>query len=375
MNILIAPNAFKHSLDAFAAAQAIAEGLEQSKLDCHCTLFPVGDGGDGTASLIIQKFKGEIIKVKVQDALGRVIDSSFGLIDDGHTAIIEMADAAGIRLLKKGELDPLVASSFGTGQMIKYALDKGVKKIIIGMGGSATVDGGTGILSALGIRFLNAAGDVLTVPNELQQLDSLDISGLDKRINDCEIIVLCDVNNLLLGKEGSAAVFGPQKGASAADVIKLDAMLGKLAAVVLKKNGRNMATVGHGGTAGGAAAGLYGLINAKLVNGAAHFLEVTGFQEALQKADLVFTGEGSLDEQTLQGKAPFAVADAAKRRHLPVIGLAGKIPIAPVGNMERYFDMLLAIGNEPADIASALKDTQHNLIRTAKQIGNLLAVN
>lgn len=202
-----------------------------------------------------------------------------------------------------------------------------------------------------------------------------DVSGLDKRVQDCEIVVLCDVNNRLLGKEGSAAVFGPQKGASTADVIKLDAMLGKLAAIVSKKNGRNIATVEHGGTAGGAAAGLYGLINARLVSGAAHFLEITGFYKALQKADLVFTGEGSIDEQTLQGKAPFAVADAAQKRRVPVIGLAGKIPLAPVEAMGKYFTMLLAIGNEPAEITTALRHTHDNLVRTAKQIGNLLATN
>lgn len=373
MNILIAPNAFKHSLDGMAVAEAIAEGLKQSKLDCNCTLFPVGDGGDGTGSLIVQKFKGERNNVKVHDALGREINSSFGLIDNGRTAIIEMADAAGIRLLKKDELNPLVASSYGTGEMIRQALDKGARKIIIGMGGSATVDGGTGILSALGIRFLNAEGKTLTVPGELEQLESIDVSGLDQRVLDSEVIVLCDVNNRLLGKEGSAAVFGPQKGASTADVIKLDVMLGKLAAVALKQNGRTIATVEHGGTAGGAAAGLYGLINAKLVNGAAHFLEITGFQEALQIADLVFTGEGSIDEQTLQGKAPFAVADAAKKEHLPVIGLAGKVPLVPVKELEEYFDILLAIGNEPADLTDALKNTHHNLVRTARQIGNLLA--
>lgn len=372
MQILIAPNAFKHSLDAQAVAEAIAQGLEGSRLECACQLFPVGDGGDGTGSLIIKKFNGELVHIQVHDALGREISASFGLIDNGRTAVIEMADAAGIRLLKKEELNPLLANTIGTGEMMRQALDRGVRKMIIGMGGSATVDGGTGILQALGIRFLDAAGKPLTVPAELGQLDVIDTSKLDKRVFDCEIIVLCDVDNQLLGQEGSAAVFGPQKGASASDVVKLDRLLEKLSDVALKQTGRNMAAVKHGGTAGGAAAGLYALLDAKLVSGAAHFLEVTGFNEALQKADLVFTGEGSIDEQTLQGKAPFAVASAAKQKNIPVIGLAGRVPLTYPKELGAYFDMLLAIGNEPSELNIALSNTHDNLVRTAKQIGNLL---
>ena len=163
MNILIAPNAFKHSLDALAAARAIAQGLEQSKLTCTCQLFPVGDGGDGTGSLIVQQLNGELVSAKVHDALGREITAQFGLIDNGKTAVIEMADAAGIRLLKKEELNPLIANTIGTGEMIKQALDKGARKIVIGMGGSATVDGGIGILIALGTRFLDDDNKTITL--------------------------------------------------------------------------------------------------------------------------------------------------------------------------------------------------------------------
>jgi len=374
MNILIAPNAFKHSLDAPAVAGAIALGFEQSKLDCTCQLFPVGDGGDGTGSLIIKKLKGELVETSVHDALGRQITAQFGLIDNGNTAVIEMADAAGIRLLKKEELNPLIANTTGTGEMIKHALDKGARKIIIGMGGSATVDGGTGILMALGIRFLNSNNEPITSPAELTELNTINLSGLDKRVAGCEITVLCDVDNLLLGKEGAAAVFGPQKGASPEDVEVLDAALKKLAGVTLTQTGIDIAAVKHGGTAGGAAAGLYGLLQAKLVSGGTYFLELTGFNASLQNARIVITGEGSIDEQTLQGKAPFAVACAAKQKGLPVIGLAGKVPLVNSEELSRYFDMLLAIGNEPGDLDTALSHTRDNLVRTAKQIGNLLAL-
>ena len=376
MNILIAPNAFKHSLTAAETALAIREGFMQSQLDCNCECFPIGDGGDGTGELIIKKCDGQIVNTKAHDALGREISAPFGIIHEGKTAVIEMADASGIRLLKREELNPLIATSFGTGEQVKAALDKGVKKIIVGMGGSATVDGGSGILKALGIRFLNKYKEELTrLPESLTELDSIDVSQIDKRILNCEVIVLCDVDNLLLGAKGAAAMFGPQKGASADDVKKLDAALGKLAQVAFEQTGRDMAEIKYGGTAGGAAAGLYALLNAQLVNGIEYFLELTNFEASLKKADLVVTGEGSIDEQTLQGKGPFGVAYRAKLNGLPVIGLAGKVPVEPDENLQKFFDVLLAIGHQPCDLSVALAATANNLKRIAFQLGNLLAIN
>lgn len=376
MNILIAPNAFKNSLDAQSVAEAIALGLQQSKLDCQCQLFPVGDGGDGTGALLIKHLHGIIIKADIHDALGREITASFGLVDNGLTAIIEMANASGIRLLDPTELNPMKANTVGTGELIKVALGKGVTKIIIGMGGSATVDGGIGILSALGVRFLDVDRQELQpIPAALEAMESVDLSGLDKRALAREIVILCDVDNKLLRDAGVAAVFGPQKGATPGDVIKLNAMLTKFAAIALQQTGKDMTTIKHSGTAGGAAAGLYAFLNADLVSGANSFLELTGFNNALQNIDLVITGEGSIDEQTLQGKAPAAVAALAKRKNIKVIGLAGKIPPAPSTALNQYFDRLYTINNEPTDLATALKNTQDNLIRTAKEIGDSLAVN
>lgn len=375
MHILISPNAFKHSLNAEQAAVAIRTGLLQSKLHCTCECFPIGDGGDGTAELIIKKCGGQVIYATVSDPFNRKINASFGLIDDGKTAVIEMANASGIRLLSGEELNPLRASSFGTGEQIKMALDKGARKIIIGMGGSATVDGGVGILKALGIRFFDEADNELTnLPENLINLSSVDVSNLDKRIAESTVIVLCDVDNLLLGEQGAATVFGPQKGASPEGVKKLDAALTKLAEVAFKLTGKNMSLIKSGGTAGGAAAGLFAYLNAELVNGIDYFLQLTNFDNAMQKTDLVITGEGSIDEQTLQGKGPFGVASRAKLKGLPVIAFAGKVPLHKNEMLQKYFDVLLPIGHQPSNLPEALVETENNLTRTAAALGDLLAL-
>lgn len=374
-HILIAPNAFKNSLNASDAAAAIRQGLLNSKLDCTCECFPIGDGGDGTGELIMKKCDGISFPKEVKDPLGRTIIASYGLINNNSSCIIEMANASGIRLLKTEELDPLHATSYGTGQLIKAALDKGMNKIIIGMGGSATVDGGCGILQALGIRFLDAVQNELQgLPESLVDLAVIDLSSLDQRILDCDITVLCDVDNRLLGENGSAVVFGPQKGASAEAVKKLEAALTNFAKITLEQTGIDMAALPCGGTAGGAAAGLHSFIKANLVNGIDYFLDLTGFDNAVQKADIVITGEGSIDEQTLQGKGPFGVASRAKRIGKPVIGIAGKVPLEKSVELDKYFDVLLAIGNEPADLKTALAATSDNLTRTSREIGNLLSI-
>lgn len=376
MHILISPNAFKNSLNAEEAAAAIEKGLMQSNLKCTCECFPIGDGGDGTGDLIIKKCGGTLVTEEVRDPLGRTVPASFGLIDSGKTAIIEMANASGLRLLQTAELNPLIATSYGTGEQIRIAMNMGATKIVIGMGGSATVDGGIGILTALGVRFLDSEGKELSdMPESLTQLASVDTSKLDSRMNDCEVIVLCDVDNFLLGDQGSAAVFGPQKGASAYAVAKLDASLKQLAGITLQQTGKDIAAIKYGGTAGGAAAGLYAFLNAKLVNGIDYFLQLTEFDKSLETADLIITGEGSIDEQTLQGKGPFGVAFKAKLKGLPVIALAGKVPLVKDRNLQEYFDVLLPIGHQPFDLATAMKCTTDNLIRTSWEIGNLLSLN
>lgn len=373
MHILVAPNAFKHSLEAEEVAEAIALGLEQSRLPCRVTRFPIGDGGDGTCKLIQAKVNGQSVEHTVHDPLGREIMASYSLIDDGDTAVIEMADASGIRLLKDHERDPMRTSSVGTGQLIGHALSQSVKRIIIGMGGSATVDGACGILHALGARFLSATGEVLSpYPKELAKLEDIDLSGLDDRLSTCQITILCDVSNKLLGSEGAAAVFGPQKGATAEQVKELDSFLTKLSRVVANKTGKDMQSIISGGAAGGAAAGMFALADAELVNGIDFFLTITGFHQLLEDVDLVITGEGSLDDQTLGGKGPFGVAMLAKQKGIPVVALAGKIPLQLGNQLQEVFDVVLPIGNEPASLQDAFNSTAGNLQRTATAVGNLI---
>lgn len=375
MHILIAPNAFKNSLDARQVADAIQQGLLISKLECTSECFPIADGGDGTGSLIIESCNGMVIVKEVHDPLGRKIKASFGLIDNGKTGVIEMANASGLRLLQKDELNPLKASSYGTGELIKFALDEGVNKIVIAMGGSATVDGGCGILRALGIVFLDDQGESLpAIPESLSNMAKIDASGLDPRISSCEIVILCDVNNQLLGPEGAASVFGPQKGATDEDVNFLEDFLENFARVSAAQSKGNMGYIKYGGAAGGATAGLHTWLDAKLVNGIENFLSLTNFDDALNRSDLLITGEGSIDKQTLQGKGPYGVAVKAKSKSIPVIGLAGKIPLEPDEELNKYFDVLLSINNEPADITTAMENTERNLIRMGEIIGDLVSL-
>jgi len=373
MHILIAPNAFKNSLAAAKVAEAIDNGLQQSKLSCTTTCFPVADGGDGTADLLINYLGGQLIHTIVNDPLKRKITSSFGWIGKDKTAIIELAAASGLRLLKADEYGPLNTTTYGTGELMTEALNRGAAKIILCIGGSATVDGGTGILKAVGIKFLDAEGNELdNLPASLSLLAEIDITRLDKRIANTEIIILCDVENPLLGSKGAAAIFGPQKGASGKDVQLLEAGLTKFRDVVLSKTGKDLAVIKHGGAAGGVAASLHAFLNACLVNGIDYFLDVTEFEKELKKADVVITGEGCIDEQTLQGKGPLGVARRAKEFSLPVIGIAGRVEVSPGQSYKQYFDQLISINENQDDLAGAIKNTYMNLEKTAVQLGDLL---
>lgn len=375
MRILIAPNSFKNSLDADDVAAAIREGLEESYLKATCELFPVADGGDGTATLLMQHLNARPVEAIVQGPKAEEVKAQYGWLPSTSTAIIEMAAASGLRLIPVDERDPLHCTSNGTGELIAHALDLGASSILLCIGGSATVDGGSGILQALGFRFLDKNdNELLFMPERLQKLAYIDDSKAHIRLRECSIIILCDVNNRLLGEQGAARIFGPQKGADKEAVEKLEAALQQFRDVVLKQTGKDMAALEHGGAAGGTAAGLAALLNAELRNGTDEFLEMTNFNKALQAADLVITGEGSLDEQTLHGKAPYGVAVRARALNIPVIGLAGRVPLMKEPVMEPYFDAIFPIGNEPAELEQAFRHTKLNLIRTANQLGNLLAL-
>jgi len=375
MYIVIAPNAFKGSISAKETASLIAAGFRQSHLSCQLKLVPIADGGDGTSALVAQWMDSMPVVAQVHDPLGRKINAIFRWIADEKTAIIEMSDASGLRLLKKDELNILQFNTKGTGELILAALEKGAEKLILGVGGSATVDGATGLLSSLGIRFLNDEGnEIIELPLGLMQLKSIDTSGLDPRFKACEVVVLCDVQNTLLGKNGAAAIFGPQKGADEKDVIVLEECMKRLNEVTEKALNIEMASLIYGGSSGGVAAGLAAFVNAELVSGIEFFLDVIDFDQVLQKADLVITAEGSLDNQTLAGKGPYGVARRAKNKKIPVIGLAGQVPLKIGSKMHKYFDVLLSIGHSPSSIQESIDNTAADIKRTSCELGNLLAL-
>jgi glycerate 2-kinase len=374
MHILIAPNAFKNSLSAPDAVEAIRDGLLNSGLTGSIQCFPVGDGGDGTASLIVQRLGGSFIDVQANDPLGRKINTSVGFVDEGKTAVIEMASISGLKLLKQKEFDPLHSTSFGCGELIRLALDHGVRKIILGIGGSATIDGGCGALQAMGARFLDRSKNELTLlPESLIDLDTIDLSGIDKRIFDTEFIILCDVDNFLLGEKGAAAVFGPQKGATAQDIILLEMALGKWRDVSFIQTGMDMNKLRHGGAAGGISAGMNIFLNARLVQGIEYFLDITGFDKALESTDILITGEGSIDLQTLEGKGPYGVARRAKKKNLTVIGVAGKVSLTANPELDRYFDILMSINPPDEDLKTAMLHTATNLRTASIQLGKMIS--
>ena len=375
MHIVIAPNAFKGSLTSGQAAECIAAGLKKSKLSCTLKLIPIADGGDGTAHLISKKLHAKTLHAIVHDPLGKKITAAYGWDKKSETAIIEMADASGIRLIKREILNPLKSDTRGTGELIKSALDKGAKKIVIGLGGSATVDGATGLLNALGVRFLDKSGRKLTeLPKGLLALNRIDVGGMDNRLKDCEIILLCDVTNKLLGKNGAAAVFGPQKGANKKEVALLEKCLYQFNKIVKKDLKIDMDSFMHGGAAGGVAAALAAFMNAKLVSGISYYLDIVSFDNELKNTDFVITGEGALDTQTLEGKGPYGVAEKANQHKIPVIVLAGQVPQKIVKELHQYFNAIFSIGHAPASVAEAINSTAADLERTAFELGNLIAL-
>ncbi|HSB93265.1 MAG TPA: glycerate kinase [Flavitalea sp.] len=370
MHFLIAPNAFKNTLTAGEAAAAILEGFQESGIPFTYELFPVGDGGDGTGDLLVDRFKGTFVSASAHDPIGRTINAKYGLIDSGDTAIIEMTYASGIKLLEKSERDPLHASSFGTGELIRHALEQGARNLLITMGGSATVDGATGIMRALGFRFLNDQREELLYIKDMGALHSIDNSSVDDLSRRTSFTVLCDVKNIICGPEGAAAVYGPQKGADHNAVIELDGALQRLAEILERTTGKSIFQLTSGGTAGGAAAGLYALLDATLFPGIDYFLDLCHFGDALDKADVVITGEGGLDEQTMQGKAPFGVARRAKAAGKKTVCIAGTVPDQPGLSMKAMFDLIIGTSQpgSPVSHTEAFKNLKETAGKAAKQL-------
>lgn len=367
MRILIAPNAFKHSVDAATAARAIERGLRKGNPACNTVLCPVGDGGDGTGQLLTDACEGVLTEHEVHDPLGRKIMASYGWLP-GNTAVIEMAAASGIRLLQQGERDPVNASSFGTGELMRHALDRGAEKIWLCVGGSATIDGGSGILQALGIRFIGGDQRVIEqLPARMNEIREIDISDLHPRVQETEILILCDVSNPLLGNAGAVKVFGAQKGVLEKQVDELETRLDVLRRAILHTSGIDIGAMKYGGAAGGVTAGLCGTLGAKAVNGIEFFLNTVSFNRKLEGCSLVITGEGSIDEQTLDGKAPFGVAMRAKKKNIPVIALTGRRNDLSESLLE-VFHNIVPVNEEGMGLEEALRSAEKNLERVAAEL-------
>ena len=324
--IVVAPDSFKGSASAREVAEAVAEGLRRGLPGVQVETVPMADGGEGTVEAVVAATGGRYVEVQATGPLGEPVRARFGLLGDGATAVIEMAAASGLPLVPPERRNPMVATTYGTGQLIRAALDRGARRLIIGIGGSATVDGGVGMAQALGARFLDARGRELGPGGgALDRLERIDLSGMDPRLRTAEILVACDVTNPLYGPEGAAAVFGPQKGATPEMVAQLDANLRRLAEVIRRDLGVDVSTLPGGGAAGGLGAGLVAFCGAHLRPGVELVMEAVGLERRLQGADLVVTGEGALDRQTPFGKTPAGVGRLARRLGIPAVAIVGSI--------------------------------------------------
>ena len=366
---LCAPDSFKESLTAMEAARAMAQGIENADHDAEVRCLPMADGGEGTARALVDATGGSMRAVPVHDPLGRPVEGHFGLLADGTTAVVETAEASGLALLEAKERNPLIASSYGTGELMLAAVRSGAKRIIVGLGGSATNDAGAGLLQALGVRLLDKNGNDLAHGGAaLANLTTIDISTMDPALKNVAITAACDVTNPLTGPTGASAVFGPQKGASKDDVATLDAAPAHLAQGIDSPLGVAVNDVPGAGAAGGIGAALKGFLNAEFRPGIAIVIEQSGLDAAAQWADVVFTGEGSIDFQTKFGKTPAGVAETAKRHGKPVIAVAGHIGTGIDELHEVGIDAVFGIAPGAASLSELLADAAANVTRTTEQI-------
>ena len=324
---ILAPDSFKESMTAEQACQAMQRGIQKVFADAHFIHVPMADGGEGTVDALVSCLNGQMIDCEVTGPLStQKVKTYFGLIEEGQTAVIEMAKANGIHLLEPSQRNPLLTTTYGTGELIKAALDLGVSKIIMGLGGSVTNDAGAGMAQALGTKFLDAHGiEVAGGGGQLDEIRTIDISGLDARLNQVEIVIASDVNNPLTGINGASHVFGPQKGATAEMVQQLDQNLVHFAELISKQLNIDVKEIAGAGAAGGLGFGLMVFAGAGIRSGVELVIEQTQLAEKIAQADYVFTGEGGIDFQTKLGKTPYGVAQVAKRLNKPVIAFAGVV--------------------------------------------------
>lgn len=372
MKIVIAPDSFKDSLSAQGVADAIALGWSAVWPDAQLVKCPMADGGEGTVESILAACEGQLRRTSVRGPLGTSVDAAWGWLPQSLTAIIEMAEASGLQLVARGQRDACVSSTYGTGELIRAALDAGAQRVILAIGGSATNDGGAGAMQALGVKLLDAQGQTLSPGGlALAQLARIDLSELDPRLADVRFDIAADVNNPLCGPHGASAIFGPQKGASPQQVEQLDQALGHFAdqcAQVLKHDVRDEPGSGAAGGLGFAAKAFLG---AQFKAGVEVVAELVGLSEAVKGADLVITGEGRFDEQTLRGKTPFGVARIARQHGVPVIVIAGTLGEGYQDLYEHGIDAAFALTSGPMTLEQACAEAPRLLAERASDIARV----
>jgi len=373
MKIVIAPDSFKGSLTAVEAADAIEIGFRAVYPDAEYVKVPMADGGEGTVQSLVDATSGTIINQSVIGPMGDMVPGFFGILGSSQTAVVEMAAASGIHLVKPEERNIYLASSFGTGQLINAALDHGCDKLIIGLGGSATNDGGMGMMKALGGQFLDQSSAPLAPDvRALSQLARIDLQHLNPRLGKTEIVVACDVDNPLCGENGAARVFGPQKGATEEDIAVLDQALARYGDVLSNNTGRNIAVEPGAGAAGGMGAALIGLIDAVVKPGVELVIEIVELAKRIVDADLVITGEGRIDSQTIHGKTPVGVAKIAKSHNLPVICIAGSVEDDADIIHQLGIDEIYSVIEGDYDLTEVLIEAGHKLTQAAQKIAKSL---
>lgn len=372
VRVVVAPDSFKGCLTALEVGEALKAGILSVCAKADVDVVPMADGGEGTVRSLVDASGGQVLSAEVLDPLGRPVIAEYGLMGDGYTAVIEMAAASGLPLLADHERNPAITSTYGTGQLIKAALDRGAKRLIVGIGGSATNDGGAGMAQALGARLLDAAGRDIGLGGEaLSSLASIDVSGMDRRLAGTEVIVACDVTNPLTGPEGASAVYGPQKGATPDMVARLDSALAHYAEVVREQLHVDVERSEGAGAAGGLGAGLMAFLHALLRPGVEIVIEATHLAERMVGADLVLTGEGRLDSQTKRGKTPMGVARVARQMGIPVVGVAGQVSADADELHDLGFAALIGITDGPMTLAESLQHAEILLHRTGARIMRL----
>jgi len=375
MKIVIAPDSYKESLSASEVAQAIEKGFREIFPDAQYVSVPVADGGEGTVEAMIAATKGTQLMAQITGPLGEPVDASWGISGDGKTAFIEMAAASGLALVPPALRNPLVTTSRGTGELILHALEQGARNIIIGIGGSATNDGGAGMVQALGAKLCDANGtEIGNGGGSLMSLNSIDTSALDPRLKACTIRVACDVTNPLTGTTGASRIFGPQKGATEAMILELDRNLDHFADVIRQSLRIDVKQVPGSGAAGGMGAALMAFLGAELRSGIEIVTQALNLEEHIHDCTLVVTGEGRIDSQSIHGKVPVGVAQVAKKYHKPVIGIAGSLT-RDVGVVHQHgIDAVFSVLTSIVTLEEAFRGAFDNIYQASRNIAATVRV-